>query len=279
MTEDTFFSVIIPLYNKESSIKNTVQSVLEQAYKNFELVVINDGSTDCSAEIVKSFNDNRVRLIHQANQGVSVARNRGIKESKYNWLALLDGDDEWDESYLEKMNQAISADPACVAYCTKFKKQSLGGANVKISWKYVPVQQGRLDNYYKACFFSSPIITSSSVCLNKKNLNLKGGDGLFPIGVKSGEDLDTWVRLARHNSIYVINEELVTIIEVSAGTAHLKSRSSGEFDYKKWFFYQCGSKEKGFWLKLYAIKKLYESLKKKMVVNAPWLYQLYRRIK
>lgn len=102
---------------------------------------------------------------------------------------------------------------------------------------------------------------------------------LFPLGVKSGEDLDTWVRIARHNPVYVINEKLASIIEVNAGKVHLRNRSSGEFNYKKWFFYQCDSKSKENWLKLYAVKKIYESLKKKMVVNAPWLYQLYRRIK
>ena len=75
------FYIIIPLYNKELSIKNTIQSVLSQTCQDFEIVVINDGSTDKGVKIVESVKDNRIRLIQQENQGVSAARNRGIKEA------------------------------------------------------------------------------------------------------------------------------------------------------------------------------------------------------
>ena len=73
------FSVVIPLFNKELSIKNTIQSVLNQSYQNFEILIINDGSVDGSVDIVKNIKDERIRLIHQNNQGVSSARNKGIQ--------------------------------------------------------------------------------------------------------------------------------------------------------------------------------------------------------
>src|SRR5690554_3840739 len=97
-------SVVIPLYNKEKSIMNTIQSVLNQTFQDFEIVVINDGSTDKSAEIVEHIKDFRIRLVHQENQGVSAARNRGIKEAKYDWVAFLDGDDWWSDDFLTVLN-------------------------------------------------------------------------------------------------------------------------------------------------------------------------------
>ena len=88
-------SVVIPLYNKEKQIKRTIQSVLTQTFQDFEIVIVNDGSTDNSTIEVEKIKDSRIRLIHQENAGVSAARNKGIEEAKYELIALLDADDEW----------------------------------------------------------------------------------------------------------------------------------------------------------------------------------------
>ena len=87
-------SVIIPLYNKEPIIERSLQSVLSQDYDDFEVVIVNDGSTDRSADIVRSINDPRIRLIEHENGGPSKARNTGIKNAKGEWIVLLDADDE-----------------------------------------------------------------------------------------------------------------------------------------------------------------------------------------
>ncbi|WP_419511376.1 glycosyltransferase family 2 protein [Alistipes sp.] len=86
-------SIIIPLYNKADSIAHTLQSVLGQNYSDFELIIVNDGSTDQSLQIVTQFSDPRIRLINQENQGVSAARNRGAQEACGEWLLFLDADD------------------------------------------------------------------------------------------------------------------------------------------------------------------------------------------
>ena len=90
------FSIVIPLYNKEKYIVKTLKSVLSQSFKEFEIIVVNDGSTDKSVDLVNGLNDTRIRLIHQINQGVSVARNRGIQESSFDWIAfwmqMIDGE-------------------------------------------------------------------------------------------------------------------------------------------------------------------------------------------
>lgn len=94
-------SIIIPLYNKEHCIKETLLSVLSQSYGDFELIVVNDGSKDSSVNVVNSINDNRVRLINKGNEGVSKTRNRGIKEAKGEWVLFLDADDLMCEGCLQ----------------------------------------------------------------------------------------------------------------------------------------------------------------------------------
>lgn len=89
------FSVVIPLYNKAQSIKSTLQCVLNQTSGEFEVLIIDDGSTDESVARVNEFSDSRIRLIQKPNGGVSSARNRGIEEARYRYIALLDADDVW----------------------------------------------------------------------------------------------------------------------------------------------------------------------------------------
>ncbi|MBT8256619.1 MAG: glycosyltransferase family 2 protein, partial [Bacteroidia bacterium] len=97
------FSVVIPLYNKEAFISTTIRSVLDQSFQDFELLVIDDGSTDDSHKIVQEFNDSRIRLKSIKNSGVSVARNFGVEKSKYDWIAFLDADDYWTSGFLETL--------------------------------------------------------------------------------------------------------------------------------------------------------------------------------
>lgn len=103
-------SVVIPLYNKEKTIVHTLSTVISQTYKCFEVIVVNDGSSDNSVQLINdNFSDSRIRIISQTNAGVSVARNRGIEEAKGDWIAFLDADDEWLPTYLESVVNAILA--------------------------------------------------------------------------------------------------------------------------------------------------------------------------
>lgn len=107
-----FFSVVIPLYNKEHMIKRTINSVLAQTFTNFEIVIVDDGSTDGSISIIRdSFDDSRIKIVRQVNQGVSVARNTGVEVSRGEYIAFLDADDEWLPSYLDTINTAIQQHP------------------------------------------------------------------------------------------------------------------------------------------------------------------------
>ena len=101
------FSVVIPLYNKAEFIEDTLKSVLNQNYKYFEIIIVNDGSTDGSAEIIKRFTDKRITILNQENKGLSGARNAGIKASKHAYIAFIDADDLWCEDYLLTMYHVI----------------------------------------------------------------------------------------------------------------------------------------------------------------------------
>ena len=94
-------TIVIPLYNKESQIVDAIQSVFSQSFQDFELIVVNDGSTDNSIEMVKRFVDPRIKLITQKNAGVSAARNHGIKEAKGEFITFLDADDSWEPDFLK----------------------------------------------------------------------------------------------------------------------------------------------------------------------------------
>ena len=101
-------SIVIPLYNKAHTIVHTLNAVFKQEYQDFEVIIVDDGSTDNGVGIIQQhFHDNRIRIFHQENQGVSVARNRGVEEARCEYVALLDGDDEWHPDYLKIMTKHI----------------------------------------------------------------------------------------------------------------------------------------------------------------------------
>ena len=125
MSLTPFFSVVIPLFNKEKYIKATLDSVLKQTYANFEVIIINDGSSDNSIEVINEFDDERIKISSQENQGLSASRNKGIKIAIAEYIAFLDADDLWKEDYLEVMHQLIINNTkhnifACsAAYCDR----------------------------------------------------------------------------------------------------------------------------------------------------------------
>jgi len=96
-------SVIIPLYNKEAYISETLHSVLSQTYDKFEVIVVDDGSTDNSLQVVRNFTDSRLRIVEKKNEGVSVARNEGIDQASFPWIAFLDADDWWAPTFLKEV--------------------------------------------------------------------------------------------------------------------------------------------------------------------------------
>ena len=113
------FSVVIPLYNKSHTIIWTLNSILNQTFNDFEILIINDGSTDDGINKIQNFTiDSRIKIIEQDNQGVSAARNKGVAFANYEYIAFLDADDEWLPTYLEKMKYAIDMYPNSEMFCS-----------------------------------------------------------------------------------------------------------------------------------------------------------------
>lgn len=187
-------SVVVPLYNKEAHVKNTLNSILVQTIKNFEIIVVNDGSTDESAEVVKNLNDSRIRLINQGNAGVSVARNRGINEAKADLIAFLDGDDEWKTNFLEEILELRDKYPEAGIYAMAYEKSNRGEIKIANIKGFPPAPwKGLLPSYFLSTALGDSPICSSSVCVPKCTLL---DIGMFKVGVKWGEDDDLWGRIA-----------------------------------------------------------------------------------
>ncbi len=121
MMENPFFSIIVPVYNKERYIANTLDTILQQDFTSFEILAIDDGSTDRSASIIQNIHDERIIYIHQNNQGVSAARNRGIQEAKGEWIMFLDADDELEQNCLHIFNELIHKYPNYYIYLGNFR--------------------------------------------------------------------------------------------------------------------------------------------------------------
>ena len=192
-------SIVIPLYNKEKQIAHTLQSVFAQTFQDFEIVIVDDGSTDNSVMEVKKFDDPRVLLIQQSNAGVSAARNRGIEEANGELIAFLDADDEWMPEFLQTILQLKKIYFNCKVWATSYFN-SWNGNLLPITLRKIPFfeESGILTNYFKVATYSHPPICSISVAVDKQVLKSIGG---FPVGIKSGEDLLTWARLAVETNI------------------------------------------------------------------------------
>lgn len=187
-------SIIIPLYNKADSISQALDSVLAQTYPNFEVVVVDDGSTDDGAAVVERYADPRIRLVRQANAGVSAARNKGIAEARGEHVAFLDADDEWMPGFLEEIAALQREYPECKAQATNYIFNSNGVKSPTIL-RRLPFkgERGVLTNYFEVASCSHPPMWTSAVCIDRDLLQEIGG---FPVGIKSGEDLLTWARIA-----------------------------------------------------------------------------------
>lgn len=188
-------SVVIPLYNKADSIGRTLESLNHQTYKDFEIVVVNDGSTDGSEKIIERIADPKIRLINQPNGGVASARNKGFAEARAEYVALLDADDQWEPQFLETMAKMIADFPDCAIFGVDYVMRKPDGSSISTIIRGLDFEgdSGEIKNYFQVASQSNPPLCSSSVVINRDAMLAVGG---FPVGIKSGEDLITWARLA-----------------------------------------------------------------------------------
>ena len=188
-------SVIIPTYNRANLIKRSVESVLNQTYKNLELLIIDDGSTDNTKKIIDTLNDKRIIYIKQQNQGASAARNKGIENARGEYIAFQDSDDVWHLDKLEKQIIALQRNSADVVFCKMFAFGNLRRRIVSDNFK-----QGFLDKK------DLPLGISTQSILGKRNILIKF---YFNSNTEPIEDFELLLRINQNFSIYCVDEPLV----------------------------------------------------------------------
>ncbi|WP_309641388.1 glycosyltransferase family A protein [Flavobacterium sp.] len=184
------FSVIIPVYNKENFIENTLKSVLQQSFTDFELILVNDGSTDLSEAKIKTFTDSRIRYYSKENGGVSTARNLGIELATASYITFLDADDYWYPNFLNTINIAIQ----------RFPDHKIFSAAIEVETpkKVFPAQYSipRKNEYEVVDYFDASMKTTiicTSCAVFHKNVFEKMG--VFDTQIRSGQDTDMWIRI------------------------------------------------------------------------------------
>jgi len=204
-------SVVIPLYNKGQYIRRALDSVCAQTFDDFEVIVVDDGSTDDGPEIVKSYGDSRIRLIHQANAGPGAARNRGVKESTVPYLAFLDADDEWLPDFLRVSMESLENHPECTVSIVS-RYQDLLRKDITPQLRKSGIQPGIWSLHENTSVASyekihPPFFTGAIMC-KREDFERLGG---FYDKKRTlcGEDTYLWLQFAMNFKVFVILEPLV----------------------------------------------------------------------
>lgn len=225
------FSVIIPLYNKEKYIERSVKSVINQTITSFELIIINDASTDNSLQIVKNIKDDRIVIIEKKQRGYGgyAARNLGIEKARYDYISFLDADDEWMPNHLAEIIELIEQFPDVKVFSS--------------GWHLKLVNTIKTDSYslkqklkiaHKVNCFYNEVVTGNaplwtSVAIIHKNLFNKAGN--FPEGkCKKGGDVEFWMRCMLHSEI-AHTGKVTAIYYKDVANAVTKSISDFEIPY------------------------------------------------
>lgn len=203
------FSVVIPLYNKAAYVAKAIQSVLAQTFTDFELIIVDDGSTDASVEMASKAIEGRgnCRLIQQENAGVSMARNNGVAVSYGEFLCFLDADDWWDPHFLEEMSKLIEEFPDAGIYGTSYTIVNETKHKTRVS--PIGVENGFEKGYINYCQVYAKALamplTSISVAIPRSVFEEMRG---FPKGVKLGEDFLLWIHIALKYKVVFLNQPL-----------------------------------------------------------------------
>ena len=201
-------SVVIPLYNKEQSIAATLESVLAQTYTEYEVIIVDDGSTDNSAAICDKYagTSSLIRVIHKENGGVCSARNRGIQESDGEHVALLDGDDIWDKEYLAEQVKMIHDFPKAAMWGINFAETGHGRLVRRLETALPDGYRGYVENYFEMKRRISDLFCSSSVVIRKE---VFAKVGMFDERIKYAEDTDMWWRIIATHAVAFYDKYMV----------------------------------------------------------------------
>ncbi|WP_299111816.1 glycosyltransferase family A protein [uncultured Winogradskyella sp.] len=188
-----FFSVVVTVYNKSHFVEKTITSILNQSFSDFELIIVDDGSSDDSLKVINGIKDNRISIYPTKNQGVSAARNYGLHKAKCNYIALSDGDDIWLENHLLELKQLIDTFQGCGIYATSYKKHFFESYITTPKFQYIEEPFfGIVKDYFRTSTIDN-ILWTSAVAIPKRIID-KGY--IFDEDLGWGEDNDLWIRIA-----------------------------------------------------------------------------------
>lgn len=190
-------SVVLPTYNRANTIKKSIDSILGQSFKDFELIIIDDGSTDNTKNLIEEYKDNRIKYFYQKNSGACSARNYGIKMAQGDYIAFIDSDDIWHEDKLQKQYNVISKYDVDVVFC-KMRQHNINSDSTKIIPK--EIVEGMQD---KLKYFIG--IGTQTLLVKKDVFSSVMFDPLMP----RFQDLDWLVRTHNKYKFYCIDEVLV----------------------------------------------------------------------
>ena len=225
------FSVIIPLYNKEKDFPATLQSVMAQTFRDFEVIIVNDGSTDNSLAVAESFKDDRIKIFSKKNEGLAATRNYAVKKARSENIAWIDADDFWYPFHLENMNMILNKFPEAQWFAAAYEKK----INDKLTREMVsPFTKIASDWIGQVNYFENSLADSaahpSSVGFKKSFFTELGGHNT---SVTFSEDTDLWIRAALKAPIAFCNKvSTVIILDSSNRINHssLKSRIYPDYD-------------------------------------------------
>ncbi len=199
------FSVVISVYNKEAFIEANLNSVLAQTYPDFEVVILNDGSTDGSDAILKKFaSDPRIRYYSEENQGAAAGRNYVIQKAKGDYIALLDADDLWNPGYLAEHNRMIEKYPNESVFATNSEVIDKGKTSPRRYSIKLPEEDAVVD-FFEASYLDA-ILHSSTTVLKRDVFETTG---LYNPTIKSGQDTDLYVRIGLNYKVVFSPKVLV----------------------------------------------------------------------
>jgi glycosyltransferase involved in cell wall biosynthesis len=213
------FSIVIPVFNKEKFVGKTLQSVLDQTFIDYEIIIVNDGSTDTSEAVITAYKDERINYFFKENEGVAIARNFGIEKAKAEYICFLDADDYWFPTFLETMNQ----------YLQKLPEQKVFACSIEIETKNTcfaaQYSIDRKSDFELVNFFDASqkecVLWTSSVAIHQSIFETVG---VFDTNIKKGEDTELWIRIG-------LQFPIVFIWKVLAKYVYDESSASRNLNY------------------------------------------------
>lgn len=226
------FSVIIPVYNKSMTICSAVESIYAQTCKDFEILIVDDGSTDAIDDALNSLHGVQHRLIHRENGGVSRARNTGLAHAQGEYVCFLDADDLWKSDHLETLRQLIEKYPQADMFVTSnevvFSDERIHHSNEALKSFDLDFETDDFLGLLNRTSYA--VVNTNSVCIRRSVMEQEGIR--FEPGIKIGEDTDVWFRVGLNHKVAISKKE-TTVYRREHSTA-----TSATSHIQNWIFSQ-----------------------------------------